>query len=296
MILCLYHSKTIGINEYPKGGVGMERSLSIQSNQIQLTATLHYPTSKADQSECCRWPLIIVCHGFVGNRIGVDRLFVKAARDFASHGYMVLRFDYAGCGESGGDYGDGGLDSLIAQTRDVINYGLSLDCVDPSQITLLGHSLGGGVAVLTAAQDPRVKSLILWSPVAYPFKDIVQITGDKSYETAHAKGAFDYLGYAFKPRFFDSLSAHNPLEATRSFKGDVYILHGSSDLVIPSEYCFLYQRLFWMRPSGQCDKDIIMGADHTYSTNQTSIPVIEKSREWLLYTSKRKNDWNDWVI
>ncbi|MFD2612192.1 alpha/beta hydrolase [Paenibacillus gansuensis] len=274
----------------------MERTLSIQSENIQLAATLHYPKTKVERPDCCRWPLVIICHGFVGNRIGVDRLFVKAARELADAGSMVLRFDYAGCGESGGDYGAGGLSELVAQTRDVINYGVTMDCVDPSQITLLGHSLGGAVAVLTAAEDARVKSLILWSAVAYPYKDIVQIVGEKAHELANSRGSFDFLGYSFQPAFFESLQENKPLEATKRFKGDVYVLHGSSDVVIPSEYCFLYQRLFWMRASGQCDKDIIMGGDHTYSNQRSSEAVIEKTKDWLTYTAKRKKDWNDWVI
>src|SRR5690348_11706652 len=148
----------------------MEHHITIHSEEAELAATLHYPTAdhKLQQPGCERWPIIIICHGFIGSRIGVDRLFVKAARELSSKGFLVLRFDYGGCGESTGDYGNGGLDVMIEQTRSVIDYGLSIDCVDLSRVILLGHSLGGAAALLTAARDHRVKTLVMWSAVAYP--------------------------------------------------------------------------------------------------------------------------------
>lgn len=269
----------------------MEHHITIQSDQEELTATLHYP-----QATDSRNPIIIIAHGFIGNRIGVDRLFIKAAREFSEQGYMVLRFDYAGCGESTGDYGSGGLDAMINQTRRVIDYALEIDCVDPNRVILLGHSLGGAVAILTAARDKRVKSLVLWSAVAHPFNDIVKITGKKVYEDAVQFGSSDYLGYSFKPVYFESLTKHQPFEQTRKFSGDVLVVHGTSDEVIPVDYCFLYQKLFWLRSQGQCEKEVIFQADHTYSSSQSYNQLMQVSKNWLQSLEKKKNDWFDWTI
>ncbi|GAA4878204.1 alpha/beta fold hydrolase [Paenibacillus vulneris] len=269
----------------------MEHHITIQSEYAELAATLHYPASTGSKN-----PIIIIAHGFIGNRIGVDRLFVKAAREFSEQGYMVLRFDFAGCGESSGDYGSGGLDAMIDQTRSVIDYALKIDCVDPARVILLGHSLGGAVAVLTAARDKRIKSLVLWSAVAHPFNDIIKIIGKKTYEEAVQLGSSDYLGYSFKPAYFESLAGHQPLEQTRKFTGDVFVVHGTNDDVIPVDYCFLYQKLFWLRSQGQCDKEVIFQADHTYSSGQAYIQLISATKNWLLSLEKRRNDWYDWTI
>lgn len=85
----------------------MERNIIIRHNGEELTASIHYPSGGKGGTGRCkdRVPLAVICHGFVGNRIGVDRIFVKAARELAADGYMVIRFDYAGCGESSGNYG-----------------------------------------------------------------------------------------------------------------------------------------------------------------------------------------------
>jgi pimeloyl-ACP methyl ester carboxylesterase len=276
----------------------MEHYIHIPTQYGELSAVIHYPIGDQyiEGKEQNRWPLIIICHGFVGNKIGVDRLFVKAARKFNSSGFMVLRFDYAGCGESTGDYGAGGLEALVDQTRRVIDYVSSMDCIDSNRIILLGHSLGGAASLLASSEDTRVKTLVLWSSVAQPLNDIVRIVGESKYEEANRKGFVDFQGYALTKQFFDSLTKQHPFQHTGKFSGDVFIVHGTSDEVIPVDYCFQYQRMFWQRSTGQCDKEVILQADHTYSSHQSSEQLITKTNDWLLSNDKRKKEWNDWMI
>jgi pimeloyl-ACP methyl ester carboxylesterase len=276
----------------------MEHYITIHSEEAELAATLHYPTGepKAAVSGCERWPLIVICHGFIGSRIGTDRLFVEAAREFSSKGFLVLRFDYGGCGESTGDYGAGGIDQMIEQTQRVLDYALSMDCVDLGRVILLGHSLGGATALLTAAKDHRVKMLVLWSAVAYPHSDVVRIVGKSEYEKLEAGGSIDHLGYSLTSRFFDSLSKHQPYEQLRKFKGDVLVTHGTADEVIPVDYAPLYQKMFWMRQEGQCDLELVFQADHTYSSQAFKAQLFQKTYEWLSSIYKRKKEWNDWTI
>ncbi|MBB6731212.1 alpha/beta hydrolase [Cohnella zeiphila] len=273
----------------------MIHSLTIRHDNLSLAATIHYPEGTA--ARCDRkWPLVIIAHGFVGNRIGVDRLFVLAARELASKGHLVIRFDFAGCGDSEGVYGEHGLDSMIAQTRSVIDYGLALDLVDPLRVTLLGHSLGGAVALLTAVRDRRVKSLALWSPVAYPFNDIVRIVGRSVYDTAVTKGTADYLGYSLTPDFFDSLLRHQPFQETQKFSGDVLLVHGTGDETIPVDYTFLLEKTFWMRGEGRCDKVVLFQADHTYSSGEHKKELLQATADWLTGYEQRQQEWHHWSI
>ncbi|MET3548238.1 pimeloyl-ACP methyl ester carboxylesterase [Paenibacillus favisporus] len=276
----------------------MERNITIRHEQEELAASLHYPVKQEGKEGRSkdRVPLVIICHGFVGSRIGVDRLFVKTARELAREGYMVLRFDYAGCGESSGSYGMEGLESMIAQTRTVLDYGMSCVDVDPTRVTLIGHSLGGVVAILTAVRDRRVKSLVLWSSVGYPLSDILKITGRDVYDTAVKSGYSDYLGYDFTPGFFDSLGQYQPLQEAVKFGGDVLIIHGTSDDTIPVDYAFLYQKVFWMRNEGRCDKEIIFQADHTYSSGPHRRQVIHCTKEWLNDQEAVQQEWQHWMI
>lgn len=273
----------------------MERTITLMHDEISLAASIHYP-SYIDQNPDGKVPLVIICHGFVGNRIGTDRLFVQAAREFAARGSIVIRFDYAGCGESGGVYGEHGLDSMIDQTRTALDYGLSLDCVDPLRVTLVGHSLGGAAALLTASKDRRVKSLVLWSAVGHPFHDIVRIVGREVYDRAISKGRADYRGYTLTPAFFESLQKHQPFQQASKFHGDVFLAHGTSDDIIPADYTFLLEKAFWLRGEGRCDKNILFQADHTYSNGEHKAELFKSTADWLNAYEERQRDWHHWSI
>lgn len=260
----------------------MNKQLKIAWKGKELAATVHFPTSYDENSkEASRYPLIIICHGFIGSRIGVNRLFVKTSEEISSHEAIVVRFDYVGCGESEGTYGENGLEDLIDQTISVINFSLKIEQVNTDQLLLIGHSLGGAVALLTAVKDQRVKKLVLWSAVANPFKDIINIVGKDCYDSLHGSTIMDYLGYTFKKEFFQSLAKYQPLQELAKFKGDVLVIHGTNDEEIKVDYCFHYYYAFRSRLEGTCEKQVILGANHTYSSIEGFRQLINATKEWL---------------
>ena len=254
-----------------------------------IAATIDYPENiQLGQ----KYPLIIICHGFIGSKVGVDRLFVKAAQQLNQDQYIVLRFDYAGCGESSGDYGKTGLHDLIDQTQTVIDFAYQLKQVDQSQVTLLGHSLGGATAALTAAKDQRIKRLILWSSVAYPYEDIKRIVGREKVRTLKKVTTIDYLGYSLTNPFFDSLTCYQPVQAVVGFSGDVLIVHGTGDEDIPVNYAQEYERVLAKRFSGDIVKCEIEGASHTFSKSDHFSELMTITRNWVgnqLYLGIDKN-------
>lgn len=266
----------------------METHVQIPVARGNLVGTLHTPARFSTAQQ--QWPLVIICHGFVGSRIGVDRLFVEAARMFSAGDFMVLRFDYAGCGESEGSYGSYSFLELVEQTVKAIDFAEQLPGVDPNQIILLGHSLGGAVATITAATRKQVKTLVLWSPVAYPFHDIVRIVGEETYREAKRSNGVDYLGYTLTDKFFDSLYAAKPLHRTKDVSGDVLVVHGSNDDVIPAKYCFYYQKAFRVRDSGTCAKEIIEGANHTFSHGPHKQKLFACTTAWMKEKTKVTSD------
>ncbi|WP_137789332.1 alpha/beta fold hydrolase [Bacillus sp. E(2018)] len=245
----------------------------------RLAHTLHFPQGNEVGEK--KIPMIIICHGFTSTRIGVDRLFVKTAQALVKLGFAVLRFDYAGCGESEGEYGENEFACFIDQTKEVISYGIKLPNIDQNAITLIGHSLGGAVAVCTASDDERVRNVITWSAVGDPFRDIKEIVG---YNGEHP--VIDHLGYAITEEFLLSLQAFSPVEDIKKFRGNALFIHGTGDPVISPDYCSDYYKESKKVTEGTSSMVLIESANHTYSSIKHFDQLITATSEWLLINVK----------
>jgi len=105
-----------------------------------------------------RRPAIIMMHGFGANKSGGPEWVCK---QFESWGYVALRFDYRGCGESEGERGRVIPMEEVSDARNAVTFMASRSDVDPDRIALCGSSLGAGVAVYAAGVDQRVAAVIL---------------------------------------------------------------------------------------------------------------------------------------
>ena len=136
----------------------------------------------------------------------------------------VFRFDFSGCGESDGDYADITVTKQQSEVQAVLNCVWMLPEVDANNISLIGHSLGGAVASLTAAKDRQIRKLILWSPVGQSYEDIAEILGTSALETAASNRMVDYHGFYVSQAFLTDLKNHHPLEAIRSYQEAAFII------------------------------------------------------------------------
>ncbi|WP_158232480.1 S9 family peptidase [Sporosarcina sp. P13] len=255
----------------------MQKNITIRSGENNLSGALHLP-----EYTKTKIPLIILIHGFVGSKVGEHRLFVKAARYFTERGYGVFRFDFSGCGESDGDYGDVTVTKQLREVKDVIDYLSLIHEIDEDRVTLIGHSLGGAVASLTAAKDSRVKHLLLWSPVGTPYEDITGILGPKAVREISKEGQHDYLGFMISKTFIQDLKTHQPLEAVRSYTGPAHIIHAKADEQIPKEHAVRYSNSFNKRAhTAAVYAQYIESADHTFSSYSFEDELFSKSIAWL---------------
>jgi uncharacterized protein len=75
-------------------------------------------------------------------------------------GYVTLRFDMPGCGESEGERGRLICLDQVAATREALTMLAAHRRVDPARIALIGSSFGAAVAVYAGGVDPRVAAVI----------------------------------------------------------------------------------------------------------------------------------------
>jgi pimeloyl-ACP methyl ester carboxylesterase len=133
----------------------MEEKISFQSDGLKLAGILETPP---DLKPGERRPAFIVLHGFGGNKDGSGQVVV--AKQLSEWGYVTLRIDFRGCGDSEGERGRIICLDQVADTRNALSYLTTGAEVDPQRIALVGSSFGAAVAVFTAGADRRVAAVI----------------------------------------------------------------------------------------------------------------------------------------
>jgi exosortase A-associated hydrolase 2 len=123
----------------------------------RLFGVLHEPAPGAPR------PAFVFCHPFGEEKLWAHRAYVVFARDLASLGYPVLRFDYMGNGDSDGLFEESTLDTMIADVEAAIAY--ARQAAKVSAVNLLGLRFGGTIASLVAERQRDVRALVMWAPI-----------------------------------------------------------------------------------------------------------------------------------
>jgi fermentation-respiration switch protein FrsA (DUF1100 family) len=133
----------------------MEERVRFESDGLKLAGVVHTPP---DLRPGERRPAFLVLHGFGGNKEGNGSTW--PADQLAKWGYVAMRFDYRGCGESEGERAWIICLEQVADTRNALTYMASRPDVDPERVALIGSSFGAAVAVYTGGVDQRVAAVI----------------------------------------------------------------------------------------------------------------------------------------
>jgi fermentation-respiration switch protein FrsA (DUF1100 family) len=128
------------------------------SEGVECAAYLGLPVGQAQQ----RRPAVILGHGF-----GIRKeSLVAEAEHLTAAGFITLAIDYRTFGESAGEP-RGTLFPLnhVEDFRNALTWLQRRDDVDPDRMGIWGASFGGGVVIMTAALDRRVRAVVAMAPI-----------------------------------------------------------------------------------------------------------------------------------
>ncbi len=132
-----------------------EETVSIPSAGFRLHGVVSVP---ADVRSGERRAAFLVLHGFGSNCKSQN--VMQPTRVLGEFGYVTLRFDMCGCGESEGEFG---RVICLEQVEDLGNALTVLarhPGVDPDRIGVIGSSFGGAVAVYASGVDGRIAAVV----------------------------------------------------------------------------------------------------------------------------------------
>ena len=249
-------------------------------------------------------PVVIFCHGYKGFKDwGAWDLL---AETFAREGYFFVKFNFSHNGTTPDSpsefldieaFGENNYTKELDDLQSVIDWLLLPDFeysrhLDVSKLNLFGHSRGGGIAIIKAAEEKRIKKLVTLASVS-DFKS--RFPEEEKLEEWKKRGV-NYIvntrtkqqlphHYQFYENFEENEERLDISRAAKSLEIPHLIVHGSSDTTVPISDS---GQLFEWSP----DPELLLveGADHVFCVshpwekNQLSTEfdyVVKKTLKFL---------------
>ncbi|MFL0353306.1 alpha/beta hydrolase family protein [Xanthomarina sp. GH4-25] len=196
-------------------------------------------------------PLVIFCHGYKGFKDWGSWSLVADA--FKNENFFFVKFNFShngGTVETPIDFPDleafaeNNYSKELKDIDDLLNYLLSknnpfVNEINKNNISLIGHSRGGGIATIKASEDARITSLITWASVCDFAKRTATIGNLEQWKKDGVKYVLNRRtkqqmphNYQFYKDFKANETRLNLEIATKKVKIPHLIIHGDSDTSI----------------------------------------------------------------
>ena len=122
-------------------------------------------------------PIVVFCHGYKGYKDW--GAFDQMAATFVSKGVFLVKFNFSHNGGTPAQpidfpdleaFGQNNFTKELDDLTSVLDWLLVQEPfseeIDPQDITLIGHSRGGGIVTIKASEDTRVTRLVTWAAVS----------------------------------------------------------------------------------------------------------------------------------
>lgn len=244
------------------------KNIEIPGTRGNIPATIQLPAKSARGEEL---PLVVLCHGFTGNRQG-DGHFALLAEDLAAHGIATVRLDFAGCGDSTEPYANYTLANMAADVDSVIGYMQAT--YGTGKTALVGHSMGGRLASLypQLGQYP-VTALALWSPAngaglqGLEFLSIDNFAAvEEMAARADAEGSVAAWGVELSAAYIDGMRDSDPNVTLQESGLPVLLTYSGNERILSDTTQTETKAAVESLPDGQVVLDPFVNGDHNYTS------------------------------
>jgi alpha/beta superfamily hydrolase len=238
-----------------------EIPIAFHNRNQQIIGILHMPKRK-------HAPAILICHGLFRNKS--DKLLVDISRSLCKSGFIVLRFDFRGCGDSQGRTDNYCFDSEISDIKAAIKFLHKIPEFN-GKTGILGHS-HGGTTVILASIIIKPKCIVILAPVAYP-----KLRWTKTEITKIEKNGFLwYKDFKVGKKMWLNAKRYNVIQAIKKIKSPIAILCGTKDTEFISDSKVLFQSA--NKPK---ELNLIKNADHFFTHINHRNKAINLINRWF---------------
>jgi len=234
----------------------------------KLTGTLHLPVRPGGYA-------VVFGHCFTCTRH--TSIFRHICSELTEEGFMALRFDFSGNGQSEGNFAESTYSKQISEIQTAAAL---LSQKGAFWIGLAGHSLGAAIALLTAAQQQTVKAVCVLAGRLSGLNAMHFLSQNQRRELRKTgRVLFSSRGRALQLSndFFADAEKYNLPEVVASMQTPLLIVHGDNDEIIPVHEAYQAHKL---NPANT-KLAVIPQADHMFSRLEHRRQVSKLVVEWF---------------
>lgn len=258
-----------------------EREPVVLYNQGQkIFGILHKPT----KTKKC--PVVLMCHGLGGHKIGKGRLYVSLSEMLSALGIGSLRIDFRGSGDSEGDFSAMTIDSEVSDAMIALDYLKNAPFVDTDRIAIFGRSFGGVVAVMAAKRFGLIKSIALWAPVfgCDQWKEKWLKAHSVPMGTEQRNNLLDIEGMRPGYSFFEQLFMLKLNDSLQDLSAiPLFHIHGEKDDIVDLSHAKKFKEARH-KAIGESKFKLLPLSDHDFSDYTERQSALNETAEWFAAT------------
>jgi pimeloyl-ACP methyl ester carboxylesterase len=217
-------------------------------------------------------PQVVFLGGFKSDMNGTKAQYLE--QRCAERGQGFLRFDYTGHGQSGGEFTDGTIGVWKRDALDIIDH------IGAGRVILVGSSMGGWIALLTACERASLVHGIIGIAAAPDFTidmwfnrlNEAQRAEIEKFGRVDLPNDYDDAPYILTKALFDDGKNHLLLDKEQTLDVPMVLIQGMADPDVPWETTARIEKAF---PKSDIDIVLLEDGDHRLSRDE-DLKLIDK--------------------
>jgi len=250
--------------------------LSVQGAKGKLSTLLVTPDNLKEGQKC---PMVIMCHGFGGNKDEQQGMMKAIADSLIEEGIGSIRFDFNGHGESEGKFSEMTVLNEIEDARCIYRYVKSRTYC--GKVSIIGHSQGGVVSSMLAGQlgKDSIERVVLLAPAVTLREDALRgSTFGKQYDPIDPPAEIELFGpMKLGGDYVRTARTLSIYETACQYTGPVCLIHGTDDRVAPYSFSETYHREYAQSELHLLDLDDHGFSKHFQQMKETAVHFLAKS-------------------